>query len=52
MTKRNYTDADIMGRGRWSSEAFEMYCKLPRGEKTYPQLQDGCPRMSKIAFFM
>ena len=30
MAKRDYTDAEIMAQGRWSSDAYKIYCKLPR----------------------
>ena len=30
MAKRNYTDEEIMAQGRWSSNSFKVYCKLPR----------------------
>ena len=31
--KMGYSDSDIQATGRWSSRAFEIYCKLPRSKR-------------------
>ena len=33
MAKRNYSDSEIQAQGRWSSEAYKVYCKLPRARR-------------------
>ena len=34
MGKMGYTDAEIKAVGRWSSNAFETYMKLPRTKRS------------------
>ena len=31
--KMGYSDSEIQATGRWSSRAFELYCKLPRSKR-------------------
>ena len=47
MAKRNYTDAEIMAQGRWSSDAYRAYCKLPRARRltlSYRMVAQECQR--------